>query len=73
VYALAAVLESYVVWDPAVHGERRSGVSRRRTSIDGDRIAWFDDRRLGLGRRWSDWRRPRPAENADPASTPLHA
>ncbi|HWJ04203.1 MAG TPA: hypothetical protein VNS57_00250 [Steroidobacteraceae bacterium] len=50
-----------------MHGERRSGQQRRavdaRTS---DNISWYDDRRLGLGRRWDDWRRPQAAaEKAD--------
>ena len=39
--------------------ERRSGCPRRRAEPT-DLVDVFrpDDRRLGLGRRWDDWRRP---------------
>ena len=39
--------------------ERRSGLERRRLDAS-EPVNVFrpDDRRLGLGRRWEDWRRP---------------
>jgi hypothetical protein len=62
--SLSAVFKSNEIWDPAVHGERRSGNQRRaRDTSTSEQISWFDDRRLGLGRRWDDWRRPQRTED----------
>ena len=44
--------------------ERRSGLERRQTQpVELVNVFRPDDRRLGLGRRWDDWRHP-PAQPA---------
>lgn len=61
---MSAVFKTNEIWDPAVHGERRSGQQRRAVDArNSDNISWYDDRRLGLGRRWDDWRRPQAAQD----------
>lgn len=63
-YRVSAVFRTQEVWNPAVHGERRRGQRRRADSMDPTgKVCWYDDRRLGLGRRWDDWRRPEPARS----------
>jgi len=39
--------------------ERRNQQRRREPAscLDARSVAYWDDRRLGLGRRWDDWRR----------------
>ena len=61
---MAAVLKaSFEEWNPLVHGERRSGVQRRRdVHVSLEDPYRTDDRRFGLGRRWEDW--CRPAQNS---------
>jgi hypothetical protein len=56
---MAANFDFTPIWNVADQGDRRLGMRQRVPENPGtSSLKVRHDRRLGLGRRWADWRRP---------------